>query len=1620
MLKKILFLGCATLLFCGVVSESAAQNILAVLVTNTSGAIPAGGYCAGQQIRVAFTATGFSGTPTFSVQFSDAAGIFPASPTIIGTGTGSPITATLPVGAVAATGYKVRVSSGATVSAASIAFQINPISTVNPIANRTPCNGAGVGGIVFSSSSAGAAFTWTSSANVGFGTFGSGNIPAFTATNGGTTATVTVTPSVNGCTGVPTTFTVSVQSVSSVNSISNVNLCNGAAGAGINFSSSPAGASFTWTSSLNVGFGVSGSGNIPGFTAANGTSSPVTATVTVTPTANGCTGTSRTFSLTVFPTNVTVNPVASTAYCDDAPGAGINFSSSTGGATFDWTSNINVGFGTSGSGNIPSFTANNNGSIDAVATVTVTPKVGGCLGIPTTFTVTVRPKATVSGVANITYCNAAPGAAINFSSPSPGTTFNWTSSTNVGFGISGSGNIAAYTATNAGTSVLSATVNVTPTYAGCTGTSRTFTVLVNPTATVNAISNASFCGGIPVVGTAFSSPTAGTAFSWASSTNVGFGTSGSGNIAPYTTINSSTTQVVSTTTVTPSINGCVGTSRNFTVTVNPTPTVNGVSSLVYCNNSPGTAIGFSGPVAGTTFSWTGSSNVGFGVSGTGNIGAFTATNAGTNSLISTVSVTPTTSICTGLATSFTVAVNPTPSVGTIANATFCGNTNAPSIGFLSATPNTSFAWSSSANVGFGSSGSGNIAAYTTVDGDATTISTVTVIPTANSCTGPARIFTVTINPTPKVNTLANAVFCNTNSAPAISFSSLTANTTFDWGASSNVGFGTTGTGNINAYTATNGGSGIVISTINVVPKTATCTGPTRPFTVTVNPTPVVNSIGNLTYCGSAQGNPINFSSPTSGTTFSWTSSSNIGFGTSGNSNITGYTVTNPITSTTTASITVHPTANSCAGPASVFTITVNPTPTANSVSNVTLCAGATGSPITFSSDTPNTNFNWSTPTNVGFGVAGSGNIGGGFSALNNSQNVITTTISVIPATATCTGNARLFTFVVNPTPGNPGSDSPVVYCATASAVQLIANGSNLKWYTDANGGAASNIAPTPSTNNSTDNTTTTNYYVSQTNQYSCESPRTQVQVNVKPLPTNPLVAKQEYLLCQFDPAVQLDGKLQGTGQSLLWFLSNNSESNVAPTITTDTGFEGTFAVLQIRDGCRGPRTEIKVNVRTTPPPMVSAFPVTTCQNATPQPLSATGTNLKWYNTNKTGGTPQITPNIPPTQTPGNYQFYVTQTGANGCESPRAEITVTIQPLPSATVNGGATITQGQSAPLSLVFTGQGPWTYTLSNGLTFSTTQNPANITVSPLETTVYTITKITNACGEGSPAGSATINVRVATIDVGNPSVTTICAGKTFTMPYFSSDFFPSNTQFRVQISKTNDDASFQAIPTDGNSSPLTATVPIGATAGNYFVRVVGVASGFTVKGKVSPVQITVRELPTATLSGPSSIYENESAKLSIAFTGETPWKITYRDSLSVKDTTFDTSLTPYEFSVKPAKTNTYRILSISNGCGNGPATSRLVLVVNPVLSIAPTTGTEWLKVYPVPVQARCTIEIEGGMNKPVSLTITDGFGRIMLRQETSASKDELDMSTLVPGVYFLNAEQNGRIARRKILKIQ
>ena len=96
---------------------------------------------------------------------------------------------------------------------------VNASPVVNPVSNASYCNNTPGAAIAFSSPTAGGtiSYSWSSSANVGFGLSGNTNIGAYTATNTGNsviTATITVTPHLTNnsvtCDGSPITFTITV------------------------------------------------------------------------------------------------------------------------------------------------------------------------------------------------------------------------------------------------------------------------------------------------------------------------------------------------------------------------------------------------------------------------------------------------------------------------------------------------------------------------------------------------------------------------------------------------------------------------------------------------------------------------------------------------------------------------------------------------------------------------------------------------------------------------------------------------------------------------------------------------------------------------------------------------------------------------------------------------------------------------------------------------------------------------------------------------------------------------------------------------------------------------------------------------------------------------------------------------------------------------------------------------------------------------------------------------------------------------------------------------------------------------------------------------------------------
>lgn len=188
-----------------------------------------------------------------------------------------------------------------------------------------------------------------------------------------------------------------------VNPVNDITACSGQQ-VGVTFSGmgTPP-PTFSWTNSNTaIGLGAAGTGNI-NFTTPAGLGSPQSATITVTPTSAGCTGTPETFNITVNP-GPTVDPVANLTVC---PGDAVNilFSGDTPGATYNWTASLPIpGAGGSGQGNIiiPNVPII---PFPITATVTVTASFGGCTGPPQVFTVSGFPNPsgnlTLTGPANI-------------------------------------------------------------------------------------------------------------------------------------------------------------------------------------------------------------------------------------------------------------------------------------------------------------------------------------------------------------------------------------------------------------------------------------------------------------------------------------------------------------------------------------------------------------------------------------------------------------------------------------------------------------------------------------------------------------------------------------------------------------------------------------------------------------------------------------------------------------------------------------------------------------------------------------------------------------------------------------------------------------------------------------------------------------------------------------------------------------------------------------------------------------------------------------------------------------------------------------------------------------------
>lgn len=179
---------------------------------------------------------------------------------------------------------------------------------------------------------------------------------------------------------------------------------------------------------------------------------------------------------------------------------------------------------------------------------------------------------------------------------------------------------------------------------------------------------------------------------------------------------------------------------------------------------------------------------------------------------------------------------------------------------------------------------------------------------------------------------------------------------------------------------------------------------------------------------------------------------------------------------------------------------------------------------------------------------------------------------------------------------------------------------------------------------------------------------------------------------------------------------------------------------------------LNLTVNPIPAAPVVVSPVVYCQEDLSTALTATGMNLLWYNV-PSGGVGNAAAPVPSTVVAGSYSYYVSQT-VTGCESPRSEIVVKVNPKPLPPVVSSSSLLICQGAP-SITLSAQGQNILWYNQPLAMAGTALAPVINTSTGHTEAWFVTQTVNGC----ESDSALISVNVSSIDAAfTLSADTLC----------------------------------------------------------------------------------------------------------------------------------------------------------------------------------------------------------------------------------------------------------------------
>ena len=460
------------------------------------------------------------------------------------------------------------------------------------------------------------------------------------------------------------------------------------------------------------------------------------------------------------------------------------------------------------------------------------------------------------------------------------------------------------------------------------------------------------------------------------------------------------------------------------------------------------------------------------------------------------------------------------------------------------------------------------------------------------------------------------------------------------------------------------------------------------------------------------------------------------------------------------------------------------------------------------------------------------------------------------------------------------------------------------------------------------------------------------------------VNKTINLTANFGSKLNLNASWKGTYN---WSNGEKSKPNIEPQIVSDT----TFTVRDER-GCLLDRFEIKLANK--PSVTVANLPSVVCQN-TKIPVSFNVTNTatdQWTYTvqlsdaNGNFGNPanlgssrttNVEITIPATIPVGDgYRLRVVANSTGFAYVPSA--TFAIKQPATAAISGQQTINIGERADLRVQFTGSAPWSYQISGGNAETTSTNPLIINLKPTQSSTYSLTSVSNVCGNGTITGAPRITV-IPRLSAGRLPNATVCGGSKAQLSFVLEGNFEKTVAYTAQLS---DQSGAFAAPTtvgSGAISPLAITIPDNLPSGKgYRLRVVADATATTIAGADT---LNIRSLATATLAGNATVNFGQETALTLTFTGDAPWNYALSDGR-----TGTTSISPLIINVKPTISTTYSLATFSNVCSVGTTTGTPRITVIPRL----TTGRLPNVTVCGGSRAQLPFVLEGNFEKTVAYT--------------------------------------------------